>query len=256
MPSRYENKDMTGAVFSYVNLAEAVFEDASLAGARFSNVNLGGATIQDANLSGLKIESAAINGLTIFGIAVDELIEHELDRRDPARAALRMQDTCDTVEVRRVMERLDHLRTAFHETLRQTPQEALTAHPGPDRWSALEHARHLVFAEDMYLNRWLLRNDNPWCKLGFLPPFLESNPAFAEVGQEPTDDLETVLAAWDEIHQGLQALLPSLTSADLRRDTSDIDFGQGTVGAILQGMAQHDLVHIRMAEAALRDTQA
>jgi hypothetical protein len=151
------------------------------------------------------------------------------------------------------MSPLDHLRAAFRETLQATPPALLTAHPGPDRWSALEHVRHLLFAEDMYVNRWILRNDAPWCKLGFLPPFLAENPAFAEVGSAPTDDLETALAAWDAIHSELQTLLPTITAEDLRRNTGDIDFGQGTVGGILQGMAQHDLTHIRMAEAALRD---
>jgi len=43
----------------------------------------------------------------------------------------------------------------------------------------------------------------------------------------------------------------AVTPEALRRDTSDIDFGQRTVGRVLQGMALHDLHHIRKAEAAL-----
>lgn len=253
MVKRFEGHDLTHSTFRRVNLEGAIFEDANLGQATFSNVNMGQAVIQDANLSGLTIESAAIEGLTIFGIRVDRLIEQELDRRDPARAALRMADIFNPTAARRVMARLDNLRAAFRETLRATPPTLLTAHPGPDRWSALEHVRHLLFAEDMYVNRWILRNDAPWCKLGFLPPFLAHNPAFAEVGSAPTDDLETVFAAWKAIHGKLQALLPTITAEDLRRETSDIDFGQGTVGGILQGMALHDLTHIRMAEAAIRD---
>jgi hypothetical protein len=35
------------------------------------------------------------------------------------------------------------------------------------------------------------------------------------------------------------------------RDTSDVDFGQGTVGGVLQGMAWHDLHHSRRAEALI-----
>lgn len=246
---------MAGTTFRRVDLGEAVFDDVNLGAASFGNVNLGGARIRDANLTGLKIESANIAGLTIFGIRVDKLIEHELDRRDPARVALRMGDIFDPAEVGRVMGRLGHLRAAFYATLRQTPQDVLVECPGPDRWSALEHVRHLVFAEDMYVHRWLLRDDRPWCRLGFLPPFLSDNLAFSEVGQEPTKDLEIVLAAWDRIHRNLLAFLPSLTAEVLRRDTSDVDFGQGTVGAVLQGMAQHDLTHIRMAERAIRDVR-
>lgn len=252
MSERHEDKKMTGAVFRRVDLGGATFEDVNLHRAAFRNVNLGDVTIRGANLSGLTVESAAIDGLTISGIRVDELIEAELDRRDPERARLRMYDTFDPLEVKRVMERLDAVRDEFYARLRGTPAEQLNHHTGPDAWSALEHTRHLLFAEDLYLNRWILRNDRPWCSLGHLPPFLENNPAFAEVGIDPTQDLDAVLAAWDELHTGMLDFVGSVTSDILRRDTSDVDFGQGTIGGILQGMAQHELAHIRMAEAALR----
>lgn len=40
-----------------------------------------------------------------------------------------------------------------------------------------------------------------------------------------------------------------ITANELHRDTSQVDFGQGIVGGILQGLAQHDLHHIRQAQA-------
>ncbi len=243
MGERFENRDMAGTLFHNVNLYGTTFDDVNLENARIYNANLRNVTIDDANIA----------GLTIFGFRVDELIEAEMNRRDPERLRLRMRDIFDPDEVRRVLAHLDEVRVAFYARLRTIPPDALNAHPGPDRWSALEHVRHLVFAEDMYLNRWLLRNDQPWCKLGFLPPFLEGNPAFAEVGSEPTDDLETVLAAWEAIHAGMKAFVAQITPEILKRDTSDVDFGQRYVGGVLQGMALHDLAHIRMAEAAFAD---
>jgi hypothetical protein len=69
---------------------------------------------------------------------------------------------------------------------------------------------------------------------------------------DPTEELERVLAAWGEIHAGMHAFLATLTPEILREDTRGVDFGQGTIGGILQGMARHDLTHIRMAEAALQ----
>jgi len=243
MAERFENRDMAGTLFHNVNLHKATFDD----------VNLEGVRIYNANLKDMMIDDANIAGLTIFGVRVDQLIEAEFDRRDPERVRLRMSDIFAPEEVRRVLAQLDELRAEFYARLRATPPDVLNAHPGPDRWSALEHARHLLFAEDMYLNRWLLRNDQPWCKLGFLPPFLEGNPSFAEVGTAPTGDLETVLAAWDAIHAGTQAFVAEITPEILKRDTSDVDFGQRSVGGVLQGMAKHDLAHIRMAEAALVD---
>lgn len=243
MSERFENRDMAEALFHNVNLYGTVFDD----------VNLENARIYNANLQNMKIDDANIVGLTIFGLRVDQLIEAEFDRRDPERVRLRTHDVFDPAEVRRVLARLDEVRAEFYARLRATPSDALVAHPGPDRWSALEHVRHLVFAEDLYLNRWLLRNNQPWCKLGFLPPFLEGNPAFANVGTEPTDNVETVLTAWDAIHAGMQAFVAKITPEILKRDTSDVDFGQRCVGGVLQGMAKHDLQHIRMAEAALAD---
>ncbi len=243
MGERFENRDMAGTLFHNVNLYGTTFDDVNLENARIYNANLRNMTIDDAN----------ITGLTIFGVRVDQLLEAEFDRRDPERVRLRMSDIFDPDEVRRVLARLDDVRAEFYAHLRAASPDALNARPGPERWSALEHVRHLLFAEDMYLNRWLLRNAQPWLKLGFLPPFLEGNPAFAGVGDEPTADLETVLAAWDAIHAGMKAFVAEITPEILKRDTSDVDFGQRCIGGVLQGMAKHDLAHIRMAESALAD---
>jgi hypothetical protein len=241
MGKTFENQDLSGAVFSCVNLRHAVFNDVNLEKASIRNVNLANASIEDAN----------IMGMTVFGFRIDELIEAELDRRDPERAQLRMDDPYDPTSVRRVMEMLEQRRDVFRATLRSAPPDHLCKRPAKGRWSAIEHTRHLVFAEDLYTNRWILRNDEPWTRLGLLPAFLAKRAPFADVGSEPCDDIETVLSAWDAIHARTQEFVRTVTAAGLRRDTSDIDFGQGTVGGILQGMVVHDLHHIRKAEAAL-----
>ena len=241
MGKTFENQDLGGAVFRRVNLHHAVFDDVNLEKASIRNVNLANASIEDAN----------IMGMTIFGFRIDELIEAELDRRDPERVELRMDDPYDPTGVRRVMDRLEQRRSVFRATLRSASSEQLCRRPAEDRWSAIEHTRHLVFAEDLYTNRWILRNDEPWTRLGLLPAFLAERVEYADVGSEPCDDIETVLSAWDAIHARTQAFLRAVTPEALRRDTSDIDFGQRTVGRVLQGMALHDLHHIRKAEAAL-----
>jgi len=238
----FENCNMAGATFHNVNLHRAVFDDVNLGEARIHNANLGGLTIDDAN----------INGLTIFGFRVDELIESELDRRDPVRARLRMADPYDPECVRTVLARLDEVRAGFVAWLRATDHSLLTRRPAPDQWPVIELVRHLLFAEDLYTNRWLLQNDEPWNKLGLLPAFLADRPDFADVGSQPTEDLEAVLSAWAAVHTHLTEFVASVTADELRRDTSQIDFGQRTVGGILQGLALHDLEHIRQAEAAIR----
>lgn len=242
MSQTFEHCDMAGSVFRDVNLGGAVFED----------VNLAGATIRNANLEGMRIEDANIDGLTVFGFRVDALIEAELDRRDPERARLKMRDPYDPEAVREVMARLEELRAAFRQRLRATDAGLLAARPSADEWSALENVRHMLFAEDLYLNRLMLQNDKPWNRLGLLPDFLLSREGYAGVGSEPSDDVETVLAAWDALHADLRAFLVDLTSEKLHSPARNLD-GEliRTVGEILQGLANHDLGHIRQAEAAL-----
>ena len=251
MKEVFENSDMTHSVFHQVNLGQAVFDDVNLGEATFRNVNLGGATIRNANLGDLQIEDANIRGLTVFGFRIDELIEAEMDRRDPERVRLRMADRFDLDCVREVLSRLDELRGDFITLLRATDPERLKTRPGSGEWSPYETLRHLVFAEDLYTNRWLLRNAEPWCRLGQRSAFLEGQTEYEAVGSQPSENLEEILAAWAAIHARLLDFVAGLSPADLRLETRDVDFGQGTVGGILQGLAQHDLVHIRQAEAVL-----
>jgi uncharacterized protein YjbI with pentapeptide repeats len=241
MSETFENCNMAGVVFHNVNLEGAVFDDVNLAGASIHNANLGNFTIDD----------AYIKGLTIFGFRVDQLIEAELDRRDPDRARLRMADCFDPVCVWAVLEHLGEVRAGFSAFLRSTDPSRLSARPDPENWSAIENLRHLIFAEDLYLNRWLLQNNEPWCKLGLRPAFLADNPDYVEVGSQPSEDVEILLAAWEAIHSRMMAYVATVPAEELRRDTSKIDFGQGTVGKILQTLARHDLEHIRQAEAAV-----
>jgi uncharacterized protein YjbI with pentapeptide repeats len=242
MNQTFEHCDMGGSVFRDVNLGGATFED----------VNLAGAMIRNANLEGMCIEDANINGLTVFGFRIDELIEAECDRRDPERARLEMRDLYDPEAVREVIARLEELRAAFRQRLRAADAGLLAARPSADEWSALENVRHMLFAEDLYLNRFILQNDKPWNRLGLLPDFLTSREGYAGVGSESSDDLETVLAAWNAVRADTQAFLVDLTPEKLRSPARNLD-GElvKTVGQILQGLARHDLEHIRQAEAAL-----
>jgi hypothetical protein len=241
MSETFENRDMAGVVFHNVNLKEAVFDDVNLAGARIHNANLENFAIEDAN----------IGGLTIFGLRVDQLIDEELDRRDLERARLRIVDCYDPECVRAVLDHLCELRAGFGAFMRSTDPALLSARPDPENWSAVENLRHLIFAEDLYLNRWLLQNDEPWCKHGLRPSFLDNNPRYAEIGSQSSEDIETLLAAWETIHTHMMNYVATVSAEDLRRDTSKIDFGQGTVGRVLQTLASHDLEHIRQAEAAV-----
>jgi hypothetical protein len=241
MSETFENRNMAGVIFHNVNLQGAMFQDVNLAEARICNANLMNFTIEDAN----------IHGLTVDGFRVDQLIEAELDRRDPERGRLRMTDCFDPECVRAVLSHLGEVRAGFTAFLRGTEPAWLTTRPDPEHWSVVEHLRHLIFAEDLYLNRWLLQNNEPWCKLGLRPEFLADNPSYAEVGSQPSDDIEVLLAAWEAIHARMVHFVAAVPAEELHRDTSKLDFGQGTVGKVLQTLSLHDLDHIRQAEAVV-----
>ena len=83
------------------------------------------------------------------------------------------------------------------------------------------------------------------------PAFLAGRPGFKAVGTNQTSNLEDILGEWTRIHKLTISFVSKVTSADSNRDTSNIDFGQGNVGNILQGMAKHDLHHILKIEEAI-----
>ena len=172
---------------------------------------------------------------------------------DIRQEAITLADPHDPAQIRHLIQRLDQIRADLFQLLRSTTTEKLKVRPESKCWSALEHLRHLVSAEDLYINRWILRNDTPFSALGNLPAFLRGRPGFEVVGTDPSTDVEKILRQWTRIHELTISFVAEATSADLKRNTSDIDFGQGTVGHVLQGMAKHDLHHtLRIEEAIAR----
>jgi len=245
MPETFENHDLSQALFHNVNLQNA----------RFDDVNLSGASIRNANLENFSIDNAYIKGFTMFGFDIYQLISDELDRRDPERVRLRMTDRYDPSDVRIVLRRLDEVRQTFRQALLATDPGLLTARPAPGEWSVVEIVRHLLYAEDLFLNRRILGNAEPWNRLGLLPDFLTNDPAYAGVGSEPTEDIARLLEAWEAIHARIRLFVASVTEAELCSPLRDLAYGKGTVGDVLQGMAHHDLDHIRQAEETLKSLQ-
>ncbi len=170
---------------------------------------------------------------------------------DVREEATTLADPHNPAQMRRLIQRLDEIRGDLFQLLRSTAIEKLVISAESKRWSVLEHLRHLVFAEDLYINRWILRNDTPFSALGHLPAFLRGRPGFDIVGTDPSNDLEIILGEWRRIHELTISFVTEATSADLKRNTSDIDFGQGNVGNVLQGMAKHELHHILRIEEAI-----
>ncbi|MCL4504848.1 MAG: DinB family protein [Chloroflexi bacterium] len=250
MNEHFVHADMGGAEFRDVNLGGAVFDNVNLAGASFNNINFAGAKIRDANLQNMAIEDANLTGFTVMGVNIEPLIEAELDRREPERARVRI-DIFNPTEVKALISWLDAVRAAFRAVLRASSPSQLRRRPAENEWNALEVVRHMLFAEDVYINRFILNNARPLNKAGMLPEHLRSRSEYQDVGSEAVDDLETILAAWDAVHADTLAYVAQLDAVKLRRQTTDMEGRHGTPGAVLQLLARHDIRHIRQAERAL-----
>lgn len=142
-----------------------------LAGAEFVGTDLHGAWFRDSDLSGVRIRGADltgaeldgdIDGLRINGVEVAPLVEAELDRRHPERAALRARDA-------------DSMRAGWAglEAMWAPTMERVAAMPPgtvdvsvDGEWSFAQTLRHLVFATDAWLGFAILGKPDAYHPIG------------------------------------------------------------------------------------------
>jgi hypothetical protein len=87
--------------------------------------------------------------------------------------------------------------------------------------------------------------------VGLLPTFLVGWKGFEGVGRDECNDLDTILAAWAEVHEGTRAFVDGLTPERLHQEAHNLEGKTQPVGQVLQNLAQHDLHHIRLVQEAL-----
>jgi hypothetical protein len=135
--------------------------------------------------------------------------------------------------VARYVTAIDGERTRLRKMLRAKDAAILVRRPANGGWSIVEHVRHLLFAEQLHLGR-------------FLPSGFEWSPkglggnagrGLSEVGTEPTQNVESVFREWDEIHKSIRKAVKSL-------DT-DVD-------RALWRNHRHLGIHIKLIEKLMR----
>ena len=141
----------------------------------------------------------------------------------------------DTPAPRHVWQRLSRREPSWRPVRRREPGRSddprrlsCRSFDRPGRYQ--EHDNHTIFVEELYTNRWLLRDDTPGCRLGFFPDFLAGNPDYSDVGSEPTDDVQAILTAWVAIHARTLEYVARATPEELRRGASYDAARQGTAG--------------------------
>ncbi|MGY0233778.1 DinB family protein [Longispora urticae] len=160
-------EDLRGARFERSTLAGATFERVDLTGARLRSVDLADAqlrnvAVRDVVMRGVELVNVDIHGeivnLTINGVDVGPLIDAELNRRDPLRAAMRPTDPAG---FRAAWDIVERLWDGTVERARALPPELLHESVGGE-WSFTETLRHLAFATDCWIGRAVLGDPAPW----------------------------------------------------------------------------------------------
>jgi DinB superfamily/Pentapeptide repeats (8 copies) len=148
------------------DLRGAEFTDTDLHGARFAEADLSGVVMRGVDIAGAEIESPWLfqdgNVLRVNGVDVVPLVDAELNRRFPGRAARR---AADPDGLRAAWTAIEQTWTAAAERVAAMPAGTADVPVGGE-WSFAQTLRHLVMATDTWLGRGILRLDQPYHPLG------------------------------------------------------------------------------------------
>ena len=209
----FTEEDLSGARFERVRLAGARFHDVDLSGARFRQVNLMGAVVRGGMLRGVEL-SGWIEDLRVNGVDVVPLVQAELDRRYPDRAAMRPTDPDG---FRRALDILERLWAQTVERARALPPEAL--HERVDgEWSFIETLRHLVFATDAWVRRAVLGDPSPWHPLDLPHDDMPDEPSVPR-DRTARPSLDQMLALRADRMAAVRQVVDGLTEARLAERT-------------------------------------
>ena len=183
------------------DLAGAEFVGTDLHGAWFRESDLSGVRIRGADLTGAELDGD-IDGLRINGVEVAPLVEAELDRRYPERAALRARDADS---MRAGWAGLEAMWAPTME--RVAAMSAGTVDVSVDgEWSLAQTLRHLVFATDAWLGSAILGKPDAYHPIGV--PFsgwreqaagvveLDATPSYQEVLQVRAERVGWSATSW------------------------------------------------------------
>jgi hypothetical protein len=202
--SRFERVDLTGARFDRVDLSGAEFRLVDLAGVRLRAVELNKVVMRGVELVDVDI-NGEIERVTVNGVDVGPLVEAELDRRYPERAAMRPTDAAGFREAWDVVERL--WDGTVERARRLDP--ALLHQSVDGEWSFIETLRHLAFATDAWVRRAILGDPSPWHPLDLpwdempdtpgVPRDRDARPSLDEVLELRRDRMSTVRGVVDAL---------------------------------------------------------
>jgi hypothetical protein len=132
---------------------------------------------------------------------------------------------------------IDRKRARLRAMLRSKDPKLLAQRPANGNWSIVENVRHLLFAEQLHLGGFLPDRVG-WSGLGLTGMTAKK---FADVGKQPSNDVQKVFEAWDEVHKPIRKAVKS---------------AGGDIERALWRNDRHLRIHIDIIEKLLRKSDA
>ena len=111
-----------------------------------------------------------------------------------------MSDALKGAGTTELLRNIDKARSSLARLLRSQDPKAMAKRPPSGDWSVIENVRHLLFAEQLHLGKFL-PDGFEWSRTGLSG---RTGRAYAEVGKGATDDLAEVLQAWHAVHRPIR----------------------------------------------------
>jgi hypothetical protein len=221
------------------------FEEADFSGARFHGVNFSKVKISDAWLFNVEISGLVAN-LSVNGVEVGAYVEAELNQRHPERLLLAPSDPAG---MRSAWKSIEGFSAATLDRARALPPDRLDESVD-DEWSFLETLRHLVFATDRWITGPVLRDANPFHRLGMPnPPYDEVTAAHFDLDAKPT--LDEVLTVRRERMDRVAGLVEDIDGDELDRQVPNPNGGTATVKSCLHIVLREEWWHDHYANRDL-----
>ena len=111
-----------------------------------------------------------------------------------------MSDALKDADTAQLVRKIDEARSGLATLLGSQDAKALAKRPPSGEWSIIENVRHLLFAEQLHLGK-ILPDSFEWSRHGMSG---RTGRAYAEVGTDPTENLEEVLQEWHAVHRPIR----------------------------------------------------
>lgn len=215
----FDHVDLTGSHWDRVDLTDAVMRSIDLTRVELSNVALSQVRVRGAYLVGVEVWGE-VEGLTVNGVDVGPLLEAELDRRHPERAALHPTDADGFRAAWDVIGELWDGTVERARRLGSLDPDLLHESVGGE-WSFIQTLRHLPFATSSWLLRGIQGDPAPWHPLELPWDEMSPTPGVPQ-DRDARPTLDEALAVRRDRFERVREHLATLTDEELAGRTAPV----------------------------------